>query len=591
MNGTKDFPSMRAGAGRHWTALMAAVTVMLIIATMIARLALGLSAVLGQPISSSAPRLSGTAASCPITARGGQDSVIAWNSPQGDTEYVGYSSSRYVFRNSTYVGEAAPQLLQDDRIQFDQQQIFQQNCKVDQAQRGAGRTVVELVYFAGLTEGPGEQYDSGEAEELEGLLAAQRNAFNDPGLPYLKIVVANGGSKMQAAARVAQMLIPLFRQQRDLLGVVGLDRSIKQVQQAIHVFEASKIPVVATTLSADAIAGSSNDPLYRYYFQLSASNKQEAHLVLQYIQQIVPHYFEQPHILYPSGGHATPTRIVIYQPSADSNDLYISSLVSDLQEEAPGFSGIPPLTFTDQLGPPLSLCGNSSVDIYAGRHDRPLAAQSQNDDFTQFLQTIESCPATAKPFIIADDGVSRFVADPAARAEPLGDVSVSYVTKGVAIMQTGAKCLNAATDIQVPPQQRLFCQAYATIVSQLLSQPGLRGHQFTLWTGDRVGLAYDAARLFLEAVRHYQDQDGSKPITRTQIPGQFESGTYSGVTGTVSFTATSHTGADTPQGMPLAVVRIHLSLPSAMPTCQYLSQDGQLFGGGPNPGRCPDGTN
>jgi hypothetical protein len=56
----------------------------------------------------------------------------------------------------------------------------------------------------------------------------------------------------------------------------------------------------------------------------------------------------------------------------------------------------------------------------------------------------------------------------------------------------------------------------------------------------------------------------------------------------VSFTSTSHTGADTQGGMPLAIVRIHLSSPTATPVCAYPGQDGQPFDLVPSGEHCPD---
>src|SRR5262249_28549865 len=144
----------------------------------------------------------------------------------------------------------------------------------------AGRTIVQLVYFAGLTEGASEDYDTAEAEELEGLYAAQKAQFHAADAPLLKIVVANGGSKMLDAVPVADMLRSLFKKDSHLLGVVGMDRSISTVQQAIQRLAESKIPVVATTLSADGIGQGS-----QYYFQLSPSNTQEAELMLRYIKK------------------------------------------------------------------------------------------------------------------------------------------------------------------------------------------------------------------------------------------------------------------------------------------------------------------
>jgi ABC-type branched-subunit amino acid transport system substrate-binding protein len=221
---------------------------------------------------------------------GGQTMVTPWTSPQGDHECVGYSSSSsFIFRNPARTDDGSPQqTLQDERIQYDQEQIFRENIRAEK-ERGPSRPVIGLVYFAGLTAGRDDDYDSAEAEELEGLLVAQKIALAESNGPLLKVVVANGGSKMQAAVNVARMLVPLFARDPGLLGVLGLDRSVTQVQQAIAMFEARGIPMVATTLSADGIGAGDT-----YYFQMSLSNSQEASLMLRYIRDVVPAYFEQP---------------------------------------------------------------------------------------------------------------------------------------------------------------------------------------------------------------------------------------------------------------------------------------------------------
>ncbi len=436
----------------------------------------------------------------------GQTRIIAWKSPQGDVECVGYSGSGFVFTNHAPGGEDPLQAVQDERLQFDQQQIFQLNQRADQAAKN-GRTEFSLLYFAGITAGPDENYDSGQAEELEGLMVAQEWALQGPG-PVFKVIIANGGSKMQHAVPVARMIIALAARDPSLLGVVGFDRSIQQVKQAIGLFNASGIPMVATTLSADGIGGTY--PHYdRYYFQLSSSNSTEADLILRYIQQVVPQYFKQSRQEYNSAGQIQARKILIYQPSADPGDLYTTTLVSDLKRDAPLFKGLPALPtpqVTQQLG--SQLCGAATVDIYAGRHDLPPAGSSQLDDFSHFLQIIEDdCHSGNKPFIIADDGVSRFIADPAARDQSgLGEPAISYVTNGIAVLNTGSQCLHTATAAQASGEPfSSFCTIYAAIVKKLFNLPKVQGYGLDfLWTGERVGLAFDAAGLFIDAEENYQ---------------------------------------------------------------------------------------
>ena len=551
----------------------------------LAAVGVGVALAPGHSTASSSLRSATPAASCQASASAtGHTKIIAWKSAQ-DVECVGYSDSGFVFTNHAPGVEDPLQALQDERLRFDQQQVFQLNQKADQAAEN-GQTEFSLVYFAGITASPDEDYDSGQAEELEGLMVAQDLALQGTG-PVFKVIIANGGSKMQDAVPVARMIIALAASDSRLLGVVGLDRSIEQVKQAIGLFNASGIPVVATTLSADGIGGTY--PHYdRYYFQLSPNNSREADLILRYIQEVVPRYFRQPRAQYNSAGQIQARRILIFLPSADPDDLFTSTLVADLKREAPLFKGLPTPQVTQQLG--SQLCGAATVDIYAGRHDRPPAGSSQLDDFSEFLRLIEDdCPSGDWPFIIADDGVSRFIADPAARDQPgLGEPAISYVTNGIALLDTRNRCLNTATAAGAQALGETFssfCTTYAAIVKQLFNLPKVQGNGLDfLWTGERVGLAFDAADLFIDAETNYQ---GSHPaaIGRAEIPGQFISDSWQGVTGLIGFTSDQHIA-----GLPLAVVRIRISSPTATPTCQYPGQGQQLFGAGPGTGPCPDGS-
>jgi hypothetical protein len=515
----------------------------------------------------------------------GQARIIAWKSPQQDVECVGYSGSGFVFTNHA-LGEDPQQTLQDERLQFDQQQVFQLNQRADQASNN-GETEFSLVYFAGITAGPDENYDSGQAEELEGLMVAQEYALRGPG-PVFKVIIANGGSKMQDAVPVARMIIARAARDPSLLGVVGLDRSIQQVKQAIGLFNASGIPVVATTLTADGIGGTypHNDP---YYFQLPPSNSNEADLILRYIQEIVPQYFKQSRQKYNSAGQIQAQKILIYEPSANPGDLYTNTLVDDLKRQAPLLKGLPLPTpqVTQQLG--SQFCGAATVDIYAGRHDRPPVGSGE---FAAFLQLIEDdCHSGHKPFIIADDGVSRFIADPAARGQSgLGEPAISYVTEGIAVLNTRSECLHTATAAAVAQASGepfgSFCTIYAAIVNKLFNLPKVQGEGLNfLWTGERVGLAFDAADLFIDAESNYQGSHPGGEIGRAEIPGQFVSDpSWQGVTGTIDFTASQHVA-----GLPLAVVRIKISSPTATPSCSYLGP-GPVFSPGPGTGPCPAGS-
>jgi hypothetical protein len=393
---------------------------------------------------------------------------------------------------------------------------------------------------------------------------------------------------MQQAGYVARMLLPLFAKNSGMLGVVGLDRSTGDVLNAIRQFVNHKIPVLATTLSADNFAD-----IGKYYFSLSPPNSAEATLILNYIAHTVTRYFAQPASSYFSAGQVIPTRVTVYEPpetnavNSGSPDYYLNSLVHDLTTYAPKILS-PKTRFqvTDSYSQ-SALCGAATVDIYAGRHDRPISAKPGDlDDFGNFMNLVNGCAEKEKPFVIGDDGVTRFIADPAARNEGLGgDWPISYVTKGLTVLATGTDCLREGTANEVQPNLQVFCGAYARIATEL--RKNVAGVQLP-WTGERVGLAYDAAELFLHA-----ENAAGHALTRTEIPGEFETITYSGVTGTVSFSPGDHVGVDSLNGLPLAIVRIPLTNSDALPVCGVTSAtaatDGLPSDTMPNPKACLHG--
>ena len=549
-----------------------------------------------QPVSSA----TGPGSPCPrlVSSSDGETDLQPWPEALGGVpECVGFSSS-VPFINPG-AGEKPAQILQDERTEYDQKQIFALNARVDGAAKtpqGHDRGVIELVYFAGLTEGPIEDYDSAEAEELEGLYAAQEVAFDDTEEPYLKVIVANGGSEMKDAAVVAPMIINRFRNDPEFLGVVGLDRSTTDVKSAVTDFTNAGIPMLATTLSADGPDGidlpnGSKTPS-PYFFSLSPTNTAEATLMLQYIQQAVHHYFNQPAQIYPSGGAASAQRIMIYQPADDPGDLYISTLVHDLRTlhvSSPGLPALPEPIVTDKPDDPR-LCGSSTVDIYAGRHDRPPGGPNKYDDFTVFLNAIgQYCykDNDVGPFVIADDGVTRFIADPADRAQlHTGKLPISYVTKGIKILSTGTNCLHQDPEAaKYAYPLGTFCTTYAAIATQIQRNVLYKGqHLQLLWTGERVGLAYDAAQMFLQAATFVRVTNGEILLKRADVPGQFENPAvgYRLVTGSVRFSRSQRFGVNTSDGIPLAIVRIQISAPTALPTCEFTGQGRYLLSPIPN---------
>ncbi len=283
------------------------------------------------------------------------------------------------------------------------------------------------------------------------------------------------------------MLIPLYRRDPTVLGVVGLDRTTSVTRTATKLLDTAGIPTAGTTLSADGFA----DGL-TYYRPLSASNAREADVIADYVRSVVPAYFRLRRDLYNSDGESRPLRVTIYHPAGDPasprtgyHDLYVETLVRDLRDR---FSGRPDGLTVSAPTPILNdrLCGASSVVIYAGRHDR--------GDFSRFLDQMRVCRGenvvTGRlPFVIADDGITRFVADPDKRDPKYKDIEISYVTKGIDVLRTGTSCVTATGTHTASARLDGLCAAYAALVND----PGWYARARPLWMGERVALAYDAA--------------------------------------------------------------------------------------------------
>jgi hypothetical protein len=440
------------------------------------------------------------------------------------------------------------QQAEDRRFHDDQIRILQENhnASVIAEKSSLRRGVVSVVYFAGLTTALDDDYDSAEAEELEGLYLAQRYQNDSERGPVLKIVIANGGAHMFWADYVAQnMLVPLYRRDSSVLGVAGLDRSTSVTQAATALLDRAGIPAVGTTLSADGFAGG-----LTYYRQLSASNVREAEVVADYIDRAVPAYFRLRKDLYNSDGKSRPRRLTIYQPAGDPtnprrgyHDLYLETLVRDLKARLPGRTkGLTVSGPTPALDD--RLCGASSVVVYAGRHDQ--------GDFSQFLDQMRTCRGekvvTGRlPFVIADDGITRFVADPDKRDPKYRDIEVSYVTKGIDVLRTGTSCVTAKGAHAAPASLADLCPDYAALVN------GTGWYARPLWMGERVVLAYEAAQLFLAAVRNVPPSQAAAREGLRRAP-------Y------------------TPRS--LAVVRIPMDSRTARPGCEFDATDHRLGGAG-----------
>jgi hypothetical protein len=392
-----------------------------------------------------------------------------------DNQCLGYSDNdRQVFSDD------------DELIQM-QREVFRQNTIAEQLRHdNPRRPLVTLVYFVGLTYlDRNVRYPHAQVEELAGLAVRQRRANQQSGEaePLLRVVVANGGSEMRDATWVVEHLLRgLLRSDPTVVGVIGLDRSTVETRRAIARLGELGVPTMSTTLSADGLDGVS--PLY---FQPVPDNKAQAKLVADYVAGA----------RNPVDGTRLYDRVAIYYPT-DPDDLYVRTLVEDVK-----------LAVTDRGIPITSRSWDGQQGIYglpmtcaspAGpgqRHpDELLFFAGRNQDFGPFVDAVAQQCSSDPPPILGDDSVTRVVAEKLVqRSAPVG-LPVRYVAKTPVILG-GSDCVQGRGVLGTESVGTEFRNLCAGLSGLLQDVHGFQDY----WPGDRTGLAYDVAGLFLRAVQ------------------------------------------------------------------------------------------
>lgn len=302
--------------------------------------------------------------------------------------------------------------------------------------------------------------------------------------------MANGGNEMRAADEVTRrMLLPLLAEDPSVLGVVGLDRTVKETERAIGDLGEHGIPVVGTTLTGSGLL-----QITPMYFQLVPGNGHQAELIDGYAAAV------------------DATRVTVYHPGLDGRDTYVRTLVEEMKSrKRKVFTEV----WEESVRSLPKLCADQrdrsrELVYYVGRED----------DFGDFLtQLTEGCDRSRLPVIVGADAVSRFVVNGESRRNPaFAGLSVSYVGMGGLAVLAGDSCL-------------------AGTPAPVASGPGMA------WPGERSALGYDVGGLFVEAVRYL---DRTAPAEHRAAPHRAavaqvfrENGfLFEGVTGRIRFSET-----------------------------------------------------
>ena len=408
------------------------------------------------------PRIAGN---CLPSAHSGV--AVLWLADERGGECVGYSDN-------------PAQLFGDDqRMLAAQRAIFELNEKAkDLHEVAPKRPLVSIVYFSEFTNPEGEVGSADSiTEQLTGLLLhqAQNNVRSDHNTPLLRVVLANGGYEMRRARRVVdELLTPLFDADVSLMGVVGMGRTVDPVESAIGALGDLGIPVVAATLTGEKLAGRS--PMY---FQLVAGNKAQA--------QLVKTYAERERKL-----------INVYQPENVTGDGYLQSLRYEMTE----LVGQDAFRFwVDEVAGVKPTCGPDRIAFFAGRQA----------DFDGFLDRVLAECAGNLPTILGDDAVARFVAQAEKRNKPsYAGKSIIYVSLGGVVVVKNRACFSAAPIEQITP----LCSSLRDL-RNTHEEGGQAWRAFAAllkqdnapWIGERIGIAYDSAGVFLHAVARNQARE------------------------------------------------------------------------------------
>jgi hypothetical protein len=427
--------------------------------------------------------------------------VYSHNHCAGWTRWPGLNPS-LVWTGSECVGvtDGSYNIFQPSNTSLDQvnQVILRQNNEAEQLhQQYPQRPYINLAVVEAFS-APSSSTNaanglSAERESLEGVAVAQWRQLNKKGNsdPIIRVLIGNAGNGMHLGATVAHQLGDLAARDSSLVGVVGLDQSRQPTVDTITALADVGLPIVAATLSVDSLAD--DHPMY---FQVSPNNSREAAVAAAFAKQQ----------LINNPGLTASVRVYY---SDDATDTYIVNLRADVLATfaAKGFqvkaeAYLPSSTVITQSAHVQTgdqLIGNANT---AGRdtcsyHGFVYFAGRAVPDFGDFLNGASQCGSQA--VFIADDDVTRYVADAASREQ---NRALPFFFESFAL----------------PPSSSLvgtkkdFYHGLYTLFSFETSSVG-RSFADQAALSHYAALSYDAALTFITAVEYLREGNENLPVT------------------------------------------------------------------------------
>ncbi|MCC8247732.1 ABC transporter substrate-binding protein [Saccharothrix luteola] len=354
-------------------------------------------------------------------------------------------------------GEADPADLR--RFNRIQELIVRQNAEVLAAhERDPDRPYATVVYVSAM--GAARDALASNTARLVGVAARQARQLDrtDSDEPLIRILLSNAGSAMQHGDVVAEKLQSMLAKDKSIIGVLGMALSSTPTRNTIAKLGGVGLPVVAATLSDDAMPTAS-----RMYFQVSPTNDRQAQVAARHVSAAYPD-----------------KRGVVIVHSSDEADSYAANLRLDvaarfaeqgLQVREEPYQPVAVGQGSDarRLGQSLCDVGDDEVVFFAGRPA----------DFGKLLDGVSAGCKGDPPALLAGDDIARYAADDKLRGRH-PEIPFEYVSFAV-----GAQGCAAATEMyqalrELVPEE---CEGNA--------DPSLDGH---------AALTYDTLYLYVHAM-------------------------------------------------------------------------------------------
>jgi ABC-type branched-subunit amino acid transport system substrate-binding protein len=185
------------------------------------------------------------------------------------SECIGVSDGSYSFRS-----ELKPVM---DKIRAENQRVEK-----------SGKKWVSIAYVEPISSDPDDESAKYQlSEELKGAYLAQRQ-LNDHqlggvgDLPQVRLLVANIGERSEQWKPLTDQLIDMAHGGEDrVVAVAGFGTSRGGTLKAVNALRAAKVPMMGSTVTADALTSSSTVG----FFRVAASNRDQASAAAAYLEQ------------------------------------------------------------------------------------------------------------------------------------------------------------------------------------------------------------------------------------------------------------------------------------------------------------------